>query len=63
MVRRVLTSKHDGIKIVPLPLKILSSKNRLGKFWNFDPWCRLVLDSELSHESTLESMVFALVMN
>ena len=32
--------KHDGIKIVALPLKlkILSSKNRLGKFWNFDPW-------------------------
>ena len=32
--------KHDGIKIVPLPLKlkILSSKNRFGKFWNFGPW-------------------------
>ena len=32
--------KHDGIKIVALPLnlKILSSKNRFGKFWNFDPW-------------------------
>ena len=32
--------KHDGIKIVYLPskLKILSSKNRFGKFWNFDPW-------------------------
>ena len=31
--------KHDGIKIVALPLKlkILSSKNRFGKFWNFDP--------------------------
>ena len=31
---------HDGIKIVTLPSKltILSSKNRLGKFWNFDPW-------------------------
>ena len=32
--------KHDGINIVALPLKlqILSSKNRFGKFWNFDPW-------------------------
>ena len=32
--------KHDGIKIVALPLqlKILSSKNRFGKFWKFDPW-------------------------
>ena len=32
--------KHDGIKIVALSLKlkILSSKNRFGKFWNFDPW-------------------------
>ena len=32
--------KHDGIKIVALPLKlqIFSSKNRFGKFWNFDPW-------------------------
>ena len=32
--------KHDGIKIVALPLKlkILSSKNRFGKIWNFDPW-------------------------
>ena len=32
--------KHDGIKIVALTLKlnILSSKNRFGKFWNFDPW-------------------------
>ena len=32
--------KHDGIKIVALPLKLklLSSKNRFGKFWNFDPW-------------------------
>ena len=32
--------KHDGIKIGALPLKlnILSSKNRFGKFWNFDPW-------------------------
>ena len=32
--------KHNGIKIVALPLKlkILSSKNRFGKFWNFDPW-------------------------
>ena len=32
--------KHDGIKIVALPLKlkILSSKNLFGKFWNFDPW-------------------------
>ena len=32
--------KHDGIKIVALPLKLknLSSKNRLGTFWNFDPW-------------------------
>ena len=32
--------KHDGIKIVALPLKlnISSSKNRFGKFWNFDPW-------------------------
>ena len=32
--------KHDGIKIVALPLKlkILSSKNRFRKFWNFDPW-------------------------
>ena len=32
--------KHDGIKIVALAstLKILSSKNRFGKFWNFDPW-------------------------
>ena len=32
--------KHDGINIVGLPLKlqILSSKNRSGKFWNFDPW-------------------------
>ena len=32
--------KHDGIKIVALPLKlkILSSKNHFGKFWNFDPW-------------------------
>ena len=32
--------KHVGIKIVglPLKLKILSSKNRFGKFWNFDPW-------------------------
>ena len=32
--------KHDDIKIVVLPLnvKILSSKNRFGKFWNFDPW-------------------------
>ena len=29
-----------GIKSVALPLKlkILSSKNRFGKFWNFDPW-------------------------
>ena len=34
--------KHDGIKIVALPLKlkILSSKNGFGKFWNFDPWWR-----------------------
>ena len=34
--------KHDGIKIVALPLKlkILSSKNRFGKFWIFDPWWR-----------------------
>ena len=33
---------HDGIKIgaLPLKLKILSSKNRSGKFWNFDPWWR-----------------------
>ena len=32
--------KHDGIKIVALPLKlkIVSSKNRFRKFWNFDPW-------------------------
>ena len=32
--------KHDGINIIALPLKlkILSSKNRFGKFWNFDPW-------------------------
>ena len=32
--------KHDGIIIVALPskVKILSSKNRFGKFWNFDPW-------------------------
>ena len=32
--------KHDGIKIVSLPLKlkILSSKNGFGIFWNFDPW-------------------------
>ena len=32
--------KHDGIKIVALPLKlkILSSQNRFGKFWNFGPW-------------------------
>ena len=32
--------KHDGIKIVALPLKLklLSSRNRFGKFWNFDPW-------------------------
>ena len=32
--------KHDGIKIVALPLKlkILSSKNRFGKFLNLDPW-------------------------
>ena len=32
--------KHDGIKTVALPLqlKILLSKNRLGKFLNFDPW-------------------------
>ena len=32
--------KHDGIKIVALPLNlnILSSKNRFVKFWNFDPW-------------------------
>ena len=32
--------KHDDIKVVPLPLKlkILSSKNRFRKFWNFDPW-------------------------
>ena len=32
--------KHDGIKIVALPLKlkILSSKNRFGKFCNFGPW-------------------------
>ena len=31
---------HDGIKIVALPLKlkILSSKNRFGKFWKFDAW-------------------------
>ena len=30
----------DGIKFVALPLilKILLSKNRFGKFWNFDPW-------------------------
>ena len=34
--------KHDGIKIVALPLKwrIVSSKNRFGKFWNFGPWWR-----------------------
>ena len=34
--------KHDGIKIVALPLKlkILLSKNRFGKFWIFDPWWR-----------------------
>ena len=34
--------KHDGIKIVALPLKlkIVSSKNRFGKFWIFDPWWR-----------------------
>ena len=33
-------NKHDGIKIVALPLKlkILSSKNRFEIFWNFDPW-------------------------
>ena len=32
--------KHASIKIVALPLKlkILSSKNRFGKFWNFYPW-------------------------
>ena len=32
--------KHDGINIVALSLtlKILSTKNRFGKFWNFDPW-------------------------
>ena len=32
--------KHDGIKIVALSLKlkILSSKNRFGKFLNLDPW-------------------------
>ena len=32
--------KHDGIKFVALSvkLKILLSKNRFGKFWNFDPW-------------------------
>ena len=37
--------KHDGIKIVALPLKlkILSSKNRCGKFWNFDPWVTSIL--------------------
>ena len=26
------------VKIKPLKLKILSSKNRFGKFWDFDPW-------------------------
>ena len=32
--------KHDGIKVVALPLKlkILSSKNRFGIFLNLDPW-------------------------
>ena len=32
--------KHDGIKFVALSskLKFLLSKNRFGKFWNFDPW-------------------------
>ena len=32
--------KHDGVKFVALPLKLKmwSSKNRFGKFWNFDPW-------------------------
>ena len=32
--------KHYGIKIVALPLKLktVTSKNRFGKFWNFDPW-------------------------
>ena len=32
--------KHDGIKIVALPLqlKILSFKNRLENVWNFKPW-------------------------
>ena len=32
--------KHYGIKFVALTLKlkILSSKNRFEKFWNFDPW-------------------------
>ena len=40
IVRRALRRQNDGIKIVALPLKfkILSSKNRFGKFWNFDPW-------------------------
>ena len=40
MVRRALTSKHNGIKFVALSLKlkILLSKNSLGKFWNFVPW-------------------------
>ena len=40
MVQRAMKVKHDGIKIVALPLKlkILSSKNRFRKFWNFDPW-------------------------
>ena len=35
-----LRDKHDGVKFVALPLKltILLSKNRFGKFWNFDPW-------------------------
>ena len=32
--------KHDSTKTIALPLKwkILSSKNRFGKFWNFDSW-------------------------
>ena len=40
MVRRALTRQTRWCKIVALPLKlkILSSKNRFGKFWNFDPW-------------------------
>ena len=56
--------KHDGIKIVALPLKlkILSSKTPFGKFLNLDPWRRQFWPEAKNDQNVFE-MIFRELSN